>query len=208
MRQIAPHCQSTSELFEAGKVAAWQAGMAQYRAAALAAADALRPPLATLTLGLPAETPASQLPAILARLRQHIWLTAKAAASGQVDATIAYVGTAGAFTGLGGLFLRPPLVSSDGQQLLVTDGQSHWELIADAFGAWFRRENAPAKAKKPTSQAGIAVERGGLIRWGKQSLAQPHLAQATSFATCGQTLAVTIPTSHHVFLFSSIDGST
>jgi hypothetical protein len=207
MQQVAPHCHSTSELLEAGKVAAWQAGMVQYRAAALAAAEALRPPLAALALGLHAETPPAEISAILARLRQHVWLTASAAAAGKLEAAIASVGTAGAFAGLGGLFQRPPLVSTDGQQLLVTDGHSHWELIADAYGAWLRRETAPAKATKSARAAGIAVERGGLIRWGEHSLAQPHLAQATSFAACGQTLAVTIPTSHHVFLFSSFGGS-
>jgi hypothetical protein len=89
--------------------------------------------------------------------------------------------------------------------LLVADGKSEWELLADAYGAWFHRlSDAPDRRAKTALPTGVAVDDRGTIRWGKQSLAQPHLAQATSIAAAGQTLAITIPTSHLVFLFSNL----
>jgi hypothetical protein len=204
IREVAPRCQSLSELLEAGKVAAWQAGMVQMRGAALSAAGAMRAPLAAVALGLPETTSAENLAARLGRLREHVWLTVEAAGDARRAAAIECVGTVGAFSGFGGLFLRPPVVDGVDGRLLVNDGESQWELVADAYGAWLRRIGDAPK-KRPKSKAAAAkIDGGGTLRWGESSLAQPHLASATSLAECGLTLAVTIPTSHHVFLFSNL----
>jgi hypothetical protein len=203
MRELAPRCETVSELLEAGKVAAWQAGMVQLRGAALSAAGAMRTPLAAVALGLAETTSAESVAARLNRLREHVWLTVEAAGDVRRNSAIERVATVGAFSGFGGLFLRPPVVDAVDGRLLVSDGDSQWDLVADAYGAWLRRVGE-APAKRPKSQtAGAKIDDRGTIRWGKSSLAQPHLAGATSLAACGPTLAVTIPTSHHVFLFSN-----
>lgn len=205
MGDVAPHSQTVAELREAGTVAAWLAGMTQYRQAALAAAGSLPTPLAARSLGLPAETPAAEMRQLLLRLREHAWLTIETAANGDPAAGIASVATVGAFVGFGGLFYRPPHVSAIDQRLLIDDGRSEWELLADAYGAWFRRlGDAPARPAKSVLPDDVGFDSRGVIRWGNRSLAQPHLADAASVAAAGKTLAVTVPTSHHVFLFTNL----
>jgi hypothetical protein len=206
MQAVVPQCESTGEMLEAGKVAAWQAGLVQYRNAALDAAESLRPLIAALAMNLPVSMPAEELSLRVKHLREHVWLTAESAGSTQV-AGMESVGAVGAFTGFGGLFHRPPVVESEDSRLFVSDGRWQWELLADRYGAWFRKLGAaPAKHSKPATR--VAIDQQGNIRWGKQSLAAPHLAGATSFAATEQTLAVTIPTSHHVFLFSGPSGKS
>jgi hypothetical protein len=199
MVSAAPQCQSIEELTEVGKVAAWLAGMPQYRGAALDACRAMRPDLAAVVLGLPEATDASALGAAIDRLRDNWWLPVEAALTTEANVGLRQVAIAGAFTGFGGLFHRPPLAGSEGESLWVSDGEAHFELIADAYGIWFRR----TAKQMPTGKTDAAIDREGILRWGKLSLRAPQLAGATSIAASGQTLAVTIPTSHHIFLFSN-----
>jgi hypothetical protein len=203
MRQVAPECQSLQELLQAGAVAAWQAGMVQFRRASLTAVSTLRNPLAAIALGLPESTSPLELSRIVERLTGQKWLTVEAAARPQPRPTLACVASAGAFTGYGGLLSRPPLVRAEGQRLLVSDGRSQWEVLADAYGVWFRK-TAEVPVNPPLSRkaAGVNVDRQGLVRWNKLSLSQPHLVSVTSQAVSDQTLAVTTATSHHVFLYS------
>lgn len=206
MQLIAPRCESASELLEAGKIAAWQAGMVQYRSAALAAAEVLRPSIATLTLGMDESISAATLRDQVQRLRESLWTAVDSIPSNQQPG-ISSVATVGSFIGFGGLFYRPPIVEAEGSRLFVSDGRWQWELLADRYGAWFRKlGQAPASHNK--SRARIAIDKDGTIRWGKQSLAVPQLAGASSFAEAGQTLAITIPTSHHVFLYALTGNAT
>ena len=133
----------------------------------------------------------------------------EAAAQPPTRPTVACVAKAGAFSGYGGVFFRPPLVRVEGPRLLVSDGRSHWEMLADAYGVWFRKTTeATATRSLPPGGAEVTVDRQGNIRWNKLSLAQPHLVNVTSLALCDQTLAVTTATSHHVFLYSILGAST
>jgi hypothetical protein len=191
-----------AEVLEAGKVAAWRSGMVQYRAAALTAAGGLRPLLAALALGAAESISPEELAVRLRRLQDYPWITVEEATS-EPRAAIAPAAVVGAFTGFGGEFLRPPTVTCDGDVLLVSDGQQQWQILADTYGTWLRRLGAaPTKHAKAPSPRNVNVDKHGTIRWGNHSLAQPHLAQASNFACSEQTLAVTIPTSHHVFLYA------
>jgi hypothetical protein len=209
MGRAAPQCGTLSELLDAGKVAAWLAGMVQYRQAALEIAGRLPTKVACALLGLEPNLSAERLAEILIRLKGNVWLKARAAAGQQEDAAIRCVGMPGAFTGFGGLFARPPIVTLQGERLLASDRQSTWELRADAYGAWFRRVNEGPPALRPaTSSKEVAIDRRGALRWGTQSLLAPELANPTSIACDGQTTAVTIATSHHVFLYSRLGPLT
>lgn len=200
MQRVAPRCGTLGELLDAGKVAAWQAGMAQYRRAALEAAARLSAEPACLALSVePCNEEA--VAALLKRLQRDKWLRASDALQTPSGAKqIRSVATAGAFVGFGGLFHRPPLVWSEEGRLLTSDNGVAWELFADAYGAWFCRIGPhPAPAAK---RCAVSVDQRGTIRWGKLSFEAPHLAQATGVACDGETLAVTTATSHHVFLWS------
>ena len=180
--RLAPHCTDVSDLLEAGKIAAWRAGMAHYRKGALAAAKVLPPALAEASLQAPVE--------MAERWQSDPW----AELGGRVNLSI--VGRAGAFRGFGGKFIRPPTVQSTAGQLFANDGEGTWQLIADRFGCVFIRHDVPPR----NEQSGVTVKFDGLVVFPDQRAMFSELASATSFAFDGVTLAVTIPTSHAVYL--------
>lgn len=194
-----PHCQSVSDVLDAGVVAAWQAGLPQFREPALAAAERIKPKLATATLSLNAETPSE----VVAALRRDRWYRVGAVASAH---GLSLVGHAGAFTGFGGVFSRPPTVRCESGRMVVSVDAVNWQMIADAYGVWFRRVEE-TKIRPDPLPADVAIDSHGTIRWGRSSFKAPHLAGHTSLACDGETLAVTIPTSHHVFLFARTGGA-
>lgn len=212
MRAALPSCESVTEMLAAGKVAAWLAGMVQYRGAALAAAAELPHNTARIVLGLPDSTARQEISTVLDRLQRHPWLTVAEACRGEPKPLLRCAAVAGAFTGFGGLFRRPPLVWVEGDQLLVGDGVSQWQLIADAYGVCFSRVgDGSATIDRTRRNKSIAVDRRGTLRWDNLSLSTPAEGKGRSvppldadsaLAVVGSTLAVTIPTSHHVFLFS------
>jgi hypothetical protein len=204
MAAVAPWVDATQLLLNAGAVLAWRAGMVQYRAPALAVARQLPLPIALRVLGLPASTAPAQLERVLERYGRNPWFR-PAIPADQVDGeAIVQVALVGAFRGFGGLFVRPPRVRCSGHQWLVSDDHGEWQFLADAYGTLLQRvtETSAPMPPAPRGVAGGEIDRRGVVRWRGQQQAFPHLAEATSFACDGTTLAVTIPTSHHVFLLS------
>ncbi len=183
-------------LLRAGQVAAWRAGLAHYRAGALALARALPAPIAGAALGQPPD--ADALPLVIDRLAADPWLTPAAAAARPAGARrLAVVAQVGAFRGFGGLFVRPPIVEPAGAHFLVSDGDGVWLLTADACGAtWHRVTQAPSQA----GASPFRLLKDGTVRAGGQSLNFPSLADATSSAGNATTLAVTGPLTHAVSL--------
>ena len=117
------------------------------------------------------------------------------------------MGVAGAFRGFGGEFLRPPTVTLHQGQLLVSDGQFSWRLLADAYGTWLHRSSDPPKRPKGERRdEQVSVANNGDVSWGGVSARFAQLAGTTSFASDGTTLAITTATSHHVFLIGRRDG--
>lgn len=208
MTAVAPHCQSVPQLLDCGRIAAWQAGAAQFRAAALRIASAFPPPLAARALGRPSDTPEDRLHAAIERLQQNPWLTIEAALDQRFSTTPRSVGVAGAFRGFGGEFVRPPTAILHGGRLFASDGQSAWQVLADAYGVWLHRigHGLPGPSDGP-ARPDVAVEANGTVRWGQTAVRFPQLAAVTSFACDGSTLAVTTPTSHHVYLFGLTDDA-
>lgn len=199
MRSALPKCSSASDVMDSGLVAAWQAGMPQFRDPALAAAERMKPKLAAVALGLTVENPADAV----AALKRDRWCRIGVASS----PALSPVGHAGAFSGFGGPFPRPPAVRCVGGRLIVSVGESgHWRMVADAYGVWFRRMEE-TKSKPEPLPADVAVDAQGTVKWGRVACKAPHLAGHTAVACDGETLAVTIPTSHHVFLFARTGGA-
>jgi hypothetical protein len=182
--RLARQCTGMSDLLEAGKIAAWRAGMAHYRKGALAAAKALPPALAEVALQAPAE--------MADRWRSDPWAEPGGRAS------LSIVAIVGAFRGFGGRFIRPPKVWSNAGQLFANDGEGTWQLIADRFGCVFIRHDVQPQ----TEPSNFTVKSDGLVVLPDQRAMFAELAAATSFAFDGVTLAVTIPTSHAVYLIA------
>jgi hypothetical protein len=201
MIAVAGQCPDTTTLLDCGKILAWQAGMAQYRAGALDTAAKLAPPLAATALGLPQNTAADVVRRAIATLKTDPWLTSVAALEQRESSSpIRFVAQAGAFRGFGGPFIRPPTVSNGASGIFASDGDGVWQLLADAYGTVFVR--ADPRSMSPSGSSDPTVARSGEVRWGAERVRIAGLAHALSFAGDDHTLAVTLPTSHHVFLLA------
>jgi hypothetical protein len=200
MVELSAYCQTADDLLSCGKFLAWQAGMAQYRLSALRVARDLPPTLTTRMLNLHNEIPASTLAAVIERLANDPWLTIGDAAVGPLDApTVQCVRQIGAFRGLGGPFVRPPTVSYADGSFWTGDSERRWQFFADEFGSYFHAAGEGTIPKNESARD-INVQSNGAVHWQNDRKTFPLLAAATSFACNGATLAVTIPTSHHIFL--------
>ncbi len=189
-------------LLEAGKVAAWRAGMAHYRLGALERCLTLPEELALAALGLPSET-ALGVGAIVECLRADPWLHPMSLlSSGSGKPEVRVVGRVGAFRGFGGPFLRPPTVFLADGHLAATDGEASWLICADVFGATLHRAGGPVKDQLFRFEGPLRAEADGTIRDGTAPLRLPEFASVTSAASDESTLAVTTEYSHSLYLLA------
>jgi hypothetical protein len=149
--RLAPSIESTDVLLGVGQVAAWLAGLSQYRAGALALCRSLPAPSIAALLGI---EPAA-LGAALTRLEQDPWFVPSSPELG-----FRVVGNVGSFRGFGGAFLMPPRVSRVGQELFVSSGEDAWLLALDAFGCTLHRVRPEelTEARSDVGTAGVVVE--------------------------------------------------
>jgi hypothetical protein len=201
MRNAAAQSESVNELLSAAAVAAWRSGMAQYRASALDLALTLRPQVAAAALGTNERLTRETLSELVASLRDDVWrpinhdeaagmnldFSASFEASGEVDVQgetrIPRPVIAGDFLGFGGPFQQPPRLRQWDGRIYVTDGVGYWWVHADVYGVFFQRV-APIPDRLDS----------------RSPQAPPEWANASSHVRTGRTLAVTLPTSYHVFL--------
>ncbi|CAN5238934.1 hypothetical protein BH11PLA2_BH11PLA2_09660 [soil metagenome] len=196
MSGVSPTCDSVPQWLEAGKILAWRAGLVQYRPAAFQAARKLPWKLAAHCFAMPENTTETEWLQRRDHLEFDRWLRPENAASTEADVRI--VRTTGGFSGFGGPCLRPPKVIPGEGGLFVSDGIASWQLLADACGTlWHRVTKVPAPdANTPN----VTLDSRGKVVWNGVQHKFDELTDASSYAFDGQTLAVTLPTSHHVFL--------
>lgn len=202
--RVGPQCASVLELLQTGQVLAWRAGQTLLRSYALETLSHLPRKVAGPALGLPiglAETFGDQTwSAIIERLKQDRWYEPTQSNDHQATAIICEAGRVGNYRGLGGGFSDLPQVYTYEDQLYVTDQTSVWRIEVDRFGCVlqltshaFRKGKAP-KATQP------AIDNKGTVSWNEIEQSFPYLAATFSQATDGQTLAVTLDNSFHVYL--------
>jgi hypothetical protein len=183
-------------LLEAGKAAAWRAGLAHFRQGALAVCRQLDVPVASRALGLASEPDGTAWKAILDRLETDPWFDP---AIPSKKRALQLVKHAGGFQGFGGPFTTPPRVWAADAQLLAEDADGRWLITADRFGATFHRTTVAGA--KSTAPAGLfQIAKSGLVSFGKESRRFEQLANSQSTAADATTLAVTLPHSHFVYL--------
>jgi hypothetical protein len=191
---------------EAAKVPAWRAGLAHYRASALDLCRRLAPPVAIAALGLPGVTlDRDEIDTLIHQLLADPWLDPKVALQGKPDAQhLKLVGRVGAFRGFGGTFIRPPQITAPGGQFVASDGEQHWLLHADLFGATLHRlptlPTQPPLVAAPLFKVGLS----GRVSRGQHHATFPDLAVHHSQASNASTLAVTSPLSHAVYLIALV----
>jgi hypothetical protein len=135
------------------------------------------------------------------------WRPTAAALHGQPEQQhLSLVGRVGAFRGFGGTFIRPPQVTCPGGQFVASDGETHWLLHADLFGATLHR--LPALPTDPPTMAAplFKVGLGGKVSRGPHSAVFPDLHVSHSSAANRHTLAVTTPLAHAVYLIALVSS--
>jgi hypothetical protein len=200
-------CDDVTELLAAAQVAAWRAGLAQYRLSALARCRSLTPNIAGLALGLPGFK-ASFLSvkardALLDALLADPWLD-PAAGAPPAKTALKIVARVGAFRGFGGLFMAPPMVTCPDGQFLVSDGDEHWLLFADRFGSSLQRVTTPPTGKPQMVQPFFQLDLQGQLTRGGLRAQFGELERSQSSAANATTLAVTTPLSHAVYLIAAV----
>jgi len=204
---IGPECATVETLLECGKVLAWQSGMVRWRAGALNTAERLPPHLSARALGLEPQTSADELARAIGRLRHDPWLTtAQALQPLDGPRELRLVGRVGEFRGFGGVFLRPPNVGCRGRSLFALDGEGTWELLADAYGSGFLR-TSQSVTTKPDQTVHISAD--GRVQWGSDTATISELCGPRSYCVAGDSLAVTLISSHHLYLLARVptDGA-
>lgn len=213
LSSLGGRCQSVNQLLAITMVLAWRCGMAQLREGALERLARLPADLAAPCMRVD-EVFAGEAKAIdesawqvtLERLRRDRWSDTNDLQTSHVPVLAKYVG---AFRGFGGSFMRPPIVFLHQTHLMVTDQTTVWRLFADAYGWHLQRQGNADDFALPDLQPGkrLAVtdaepvlSNDGRLRWNGYDQRFAYLAGASSHAFDGQTLAVTLPTSFHVFI--------
>lgn len=202
MSVLSPECGSVAEWLNAGKVAAWRAGVVRFRSEALRISHELPAKLAARCLGLPDDIAEGDVGSAINRLAADCWLHPSNSTPQQADRSLQIVRSVGEFRGFGGPCLRPPKVTLQSDGLVITDGDSDWRLFADVFGTFWQR--IPHSSTKATRSTGVLIDARGRISWNGMTQQFDDLAESNSHACDGQTLAVTLPTSYHVFLVAQI----
>jgi hypothetical protein len=195
MTELTGHTTSADSLLAAGAVAAWRHGLAQLRTAALATAATVPAPLLGIALGTTSTVD-------LARLATDPW-----SSPGAVSApALLPVRRVGAFRGFGGAFRRPPTVSTSDGRWYASDGVDTWRVFADRFGVNLGRIAAVPAGTHQTGQ--LMLSRGGHVLDTETGLTVdlPELADVTSWASAGGTLAATTPWTHGILFVARTTG--
>ncbi len=178
--------ESLEQLLACGQVLAWKAGLAHYREGALEVARQLPSELCQSLLGCS--------PQVLDELVEQPWRDPQ---GGQPE-RFQVVARVGSFRGFGGLFIRPPEVTSAGRdRFFVSDGEERFLLAADLFGATFHRVDLSLPAA-PDAERDILFGDGGLRLEGQWL--EGNFRQPKSVAVGPTTLAMTFARSHSVWL--------
>lgn len=186
MVQQAPQAETVAQLLDLGKILAWRAGLAHFRAGALQAADKLPPTLQLAALGAPAD---GSWDALRTALAADPW------AAPQPRRTDGW--QIGAFTGFGGRFSQPPELRLSAAGFLVRSGTRHFIAIADAFGAVLLPATADEFAAGALPPPPLVPQRrGATLVFTDRELVLDLPAEGLQLATHAHTLAITSPYSH------------
>ena len=186
MAALAPQSSTVAQLLDLGKVLAWRAGLAHFRAGALQAVDALPPPLQLAALGASVDVSWTTLRAAFAA---DPWASAQPR---RVEGW-----QVGAFTGFGGRFAQPPELRVAPEGFWVRSGARHFLAMADAFGAVLLPASAEEfTAGTPPRPLDVPRLRNGRLVLADRELALDLPAEGLTLAADAHTVAVASPYSH------------
>ncbi len=107
----------------------------------------------------------------------------------------------GGFRGIGGPFFMPPEVYRLHQRLYATDGEYVRQLFADVYGARLVAGGvSAAEVVEHGVQDGARISANGALQWQQQRETFNELRGASSCVASQAVVAVTLRTSHYVFV--------
>jgi hypothetical protein len=187
---LGPEAASVAQLLDLGKVLAWRCGMAHFRAGALAAADALSPPLQLAALGASAD---GAWPGLRAALAADPWASPQAR---RLDGW-----QVGGFSGFGGRFTQPPELRLAPDGFLLRSGSRHFLAMADAFGAVVLPATADdyAAGELPSAPE-FPRRRSGQLKFVDREIALDLPWQNLTLAADQHTVVIASPYTHAIRL--------
>lgn len=195
MAALASQVASLAQLRALGQVLAWRAGAAHYRQGAIVAADGLPD---TLALNAFHATGIASWEQLRTQLLGDPWWHPP----GDLDAASAR--TIGAFAGLGGVFVSPPMVRAANPAsptFLVRAGDQDFVLHVDAYGAMLMpAAPAPFEAVASNSGALAHVVRGNELLVGRQCITLALPAERLAVFATDTTIAISSPYTHTIML--------
>ncbi len=201
----AQECDSVSQLLEVASVLAWRTGLVLLRKRSLELLAQLPRGLAARTLGLPNSLDEAQWQDLLTRMEHDRWFNPAQQREADRPAIVEQRRVAN-YRGLGGSLLDLPQVFRHESGLYVTDQTSSWRIQADCFGCILQSAELPSPSAtsgaSPSPTASIQPD--GNVSWHGHQQTFDYLARSTSQACDGQTLAVTLPDSFHVYLLTCL----
>ena len=203
--RIAVDCQSSAELLDATAILVWRCGMAQFRPGALLRLQSLPRQIAMKCLAVEPSTAPKDWEQLLVHLVDNEWFDPQSSADGKTH--VGVVQCVSGFRGFGGHMMNPPSVGIHDGYVVVRDEKSAWRLYADCYG-WYLHRIGEANefdmaVRSRTDKVAVCIDESGRVQWDKTQVKFKHLAGAASQAFDGRTLAVTLPTSYHVFLIAN-----
>jgi len=202
LQRICGACETPQQLLDVGKVLAWTSGMAIYRHPALVLTQDIHISLLRRLFEVSDTVSENHIRQWLTDLDSNPWYRRpfdKKAGQAKVQ----QVSRCGAFRGFGGLFLEPPVLFLHDGQIFVSESRNVYQLVADSFGYAFQRM-ANFEPKKHSQSTTASINAQGLIRWQGCDNFQSDLVDVSSQAYDGNTLAITLTSSFHVYLFAKL----
>lgn len=200
LARFTPLCHDGPSLLALGQVLAWRSGLAQYRAGALELLEKLPERLRFECLGVPKTADWSS---VSRRLQNDVWFD-PSREDAATPSRLREAKRVGAFRGLGGVFVSPPIVAGQGESLFVQSGNDQWLVLADVFGfslqAATSEEFAEAQ-RRTTSPDGVWVS-PTKIKTLAQELTLDLPGEITSVVTLRETIVVTTNGTHSIGFFA------
>jgi hypothetical protein len=191
---------------KAGILAAWRCGMAHYREDALKICKHLPLPVLRILFALADDAGDEGRKNLLRALADDPWRSADVRTGDGQGKELLIVGACGGFRGFGGVFIRPPVVRIVDGMFNAFDGEYQWALHADGFGVTLHRLSQGAPEGSSAGNDGFSIDPKGRVWFKYRTKAFPELAGSLSHAATENTLAVTMPHSHLIFLIACVPG--
>ncbi len=203
-QKISKKAKNIHELFEAGKVAAWISGMAQYRQKAIEICKSMNIALLETTLDIP-NLRNINIENFFSRLEIDPWLSLENAMKENSPKRNFIISRVGNFSGFGGQFLNPPKVELLDQEFILYDKKNFYALFIDFFGSHLQRISKDTYLKlssirKKNIKSDFIVTKEGKIQNGKEEIQYLPLANYSSIAGNEHTCCITSPYSHSFFV--------